>query len=79
MIKRTTFINKLRELGYTYDDQTDRSQLWRKVGGTHEVWIKRKLDPVTDEYVRNVLRQCGLDEAPTEVFIVNNQCDHKAQ
>ena len=72
MILRDTFINRLRELGYSYNDQTDRSQLWRKKGGTHSVWIRRKEDPLSEAYVRSVLTQCGSAAEDIERFIGQN-------
>ena len=69
MVPRERLINKLRELGYTYRDQTLRSQLWRKRGGTHYVWIPKKEDPVSETYVRNLLRQCGMQPADVDTFI----------
>src|SRR6266581_2822235 len=69
MIPRDTFINKLRALGYTYSDQTDKSQLWRKKGGTHCVWIRRKEDPLSEAYVRSTLTQCGCALGEIERFV----------
>lgn len=69
MVPRERLINKLRELNYTYADQTLRSQLWRKKGGTHHVWIPKKEDPVSETYVRNLLRQCGVGHEEVETFI----------
>jgi hypothetical protein len=69
MVPRERFINKLRELGYKYNDQTDKTQEWKKLGGTHRVHIRRKEDPLSPEYVKQVLRQCGCTEDETEKFV----------
>ena len=74
MIQRHVFINKLRDLGYHYRDQSDRMQLYRKRGGTHEVTIRRKENPLSDKYVESVLKQCGLSEADARTFIGQNHC-----
>jgi hypothetical protein len=73
VIKRQNFINKLRELGYTYADQSKKMQTWRKVGGTHHVAIRRKEDPLSEDYVRQVLRQCGETEDAIDQFIGANR------
>ena len=69
MVPRERLINKLRELNYTFSTQTLKSQLWRKRGGTHCVWIPRKEDPVSETYVRNLLRQCDVGAPDIETFI----------
>lgn len=74
MVPRERLINKLRALNYTYADQTDKSVLWRKKGGTHCVWLKRKEDPMSVTYVSNVLRQCGVTEQDIGIFIAQNRC-----
>jgi hypothetical protein len=74
VIPRERLINKLRELNYTFRTQTLKSQLWRKKGGTHCVWLPRKENPLSETYVRNVLRQCGVDQEEIERFIGQNRC-----
>lgn len=74
MVPRANFINKLRELKYEYKDQTDKTQEWKLKGGTNRVHIRRKQDPLSDEYVRQVLRQCGCSEIEIERFVQTNQC-----
>lgn len=74
MVPRERLINKLRELKYTFADQTDKSVLWRKKGGTHCVWLPRKEDPMSDTYVASALRQCGVPPREIEVFIAQNHC-----
>jgi hypothetical protein len=73
MVPRERLINKLRELNYTYADQTDKSVLWRKRGGTHCVWLRRKEDPLSETYVANVLRQCGMALPDIEAFLAQTR------
>lgn len=70
MVRRQTFVNKLRELGYTYKTQQKRTDLWRKVGGTHFVSVPRA-DLLEDEFVRNVLRQAGVSEHDALSFLAS--------
>ncbi len=74
MVPRDNFTNKLRELGYKYKDQTDKTQEWKLTGGTNRVHIRRKQDPLSDDYVRSVLRQCGCWPEEIERFVATNQC-----
>jgi hypothetical protein len=73
MVPRERLINKLRELNYTYVNQTDKSVLWRKRGGTHCVWLRRKENPMSETYVANVLRQCGMSSPDIETFIAQTR------
>lgn len=74
MVPRANFINKLRELKYQYKDQTDKTQEWKLTGGTHRVHIRRKEDPLSNEYVSQVLKQCGCLDTEIQRFIATNQC-----
>ncbi len=74
MVRRDNFINKLRELGYKYKDQSDRMHEYKLVGGTNRIHIRKKEDPLSDEYVRSVLRQCGCRPEEIERFLATNQC-----
>lgn len=76
MVPRERFINKLRDLNYAYKDQTKKMAEWKKTGGTHRVYIRRKEDPLSDDYVRSALKQCGCDNEEIERFIANNQGNH---
>ena len=59
MVSRQSFVNKLRDLNYRYKNQQKRTQLWRRVGGTHRVFVPL-CDNLDDEYVRSALRQTEL-------------------
>jgi hypothetical protein len=58
VISKQHFINKIRELGYTFKRQADRVDLWRKKGGTHYIAVPRS-DQLEDEFVSSSLRQAG--------------------
>jgi hypothetical protein len=68
VIARSRFINKLRELEYTFKDRQKRTELWRKRGGTHRVSIPLN-EQLEDEYVSHVLRQCGCADEEIKKFI----------
>ncbi len=68
MVSRNQFINKISELGYSYKTETKRSQLFRKAGTTHYVWVP-KSSQVEDGLVRNALRQAGCDDGEIDGFM----------
>ena len=41
MISREQFLNKLREIGYSYKGETRKSSKWKKDGGTHRVFVPK--------------------------------------
>jgi hypothetical protein len=59
MVPRTTFINKIRELGYKYKSQQKRTQLYRKAGGTHCIFVPLS-DLLEDDFVGANLCHAGL-------------------
>jgi len=70
MVLRTTFINKLRELQYSYRSQQKRTQMYRKAGGTHCIFVPLK-DELEDDFVKHNLRQAGIDEKEIESFLAS--------
>lgn len=72
MIRRQTYINKIRELGYTYKTHRKRTQLWRKVGGTHFIPVP-KCDLLELSFVKSTLRQASLTAKEIESFIASAQ------
>ena len=68
MISKQHFINKIRELGYTFKRQADRVDLWRKKGGTHYISVPRS-DYLEDEFVSSSLRQAGCPRDEILAFI----------
>ena len=68
MIRRDTFINKIRDLDYTYKSQQKRTYLWRKKGGTHFISVPMR-DFLEETFVANALRQAGCGENEIADFI----------
>lgn len=68
MVRREAFINKIRELRYTYKTQQLRTQLWRKRGGTHVMFVP-SCDLLEDDYVTGALRQAGVPDPDIKSFL----------
>jgi len=73
MIRREAFINKIRELNYTFKLQQKRTYLWRKINGTHYIPVP-KADLLEDEFVKNSLRQAGLSDPEIQAFLKIAKC-----
>ncbi|HLZ40619.1 MAG TPA: hypothetical protein VKQ11_06650 [Candidatus Sulfotelmatobacter sp.] len=68
MVRRETFINKIRELGYHYKSQQAHTQLWKKSGTTGRMFVPlAKL--LEDDYVTGALRQSGESDAAIKTFL----------
>ena len=67
-IIRERFINKIRELGYTYRDKKKRVELWRRPTPMHAIPVPLP-NLLSDEFVRSALKQSGLTMAEIENFI----------
>ena len=70
MISKSHFVNKLRDLGYTYKSRQKRTDMWRKRGGTHRVFVSLA-DLLEDEYVVSTLRQAGCNDEEIKTFIAS--------
>jgi hypothetical protein len=68
VVRRETFINKIRELGYTYKRRQKRTYLWRRRGGTELIFVPMA-DLLEDEYVTSALRQAGCADDDIKAFI----------
>ena len=68
MVRRESFINKIRSLKYSYKDRQKRTDLWRKAGGTHYISVPLS-DLLEDDFVRSSLRQAGESPEAIEGFI----------
>ena len=68
MIPRQHFVNKLRELHYTYKTKQKRTELWRKRGGTHYISMPLS-DLLEEEWVTSTLRQAGCTQDVIRSFI----------
>ncbi len=73
MVRRDTFLNKIRELDYTLKSETRRVHIFRKKGGTHYITL-HKCDKLEDEFVRSSLAQAGVKHAEIEAFIASHTC-----
>ena len=72
MVRRENFINKIRELKYTFKTRQKRTQLWRKVGGTHRMSVPL-CDLLDDEYVSSALSQAGCKADEIKAFLAGNK------
>lgn len=72
MVRRDTFVNKIRDLNYTLNNETKRVHIFRKKGGTHYITVK-KCDKLEDDFVRSALQQAGLTLKDAESFIANHR------
>lgn len=68
MVRRDAYINKIRELKYTFKCQQKRTYLWRKINGTHYIPVP-KADLLEDDFVISTLRQAGLKDAEIQSFL----------
>lgn len=73
MVRRENFVNKIRELNYTYKSTQKRTYLWRKVGGTHRISVPMA-DLLEDEFVTSSLLQAGCLQAEIQAFIKSAKC-----
>jgi hypothetical protein len=68
MVRRETFINKIRELGFSYKSQQAHTQLWKKKGTTERMFVPlAKL--LEEDYVTGALRQAGDSEGDIKAFL----------
>jgi hypothetical protein len=70
MVRRETFINKIRTLEYHYKSKQKRTYLYRKTGGTHYISVPMA-DLLEDEFVISTLRQAGLSETEIQSFVAS--------
>ena len=68
MVLRDTYLNKIRELGYTLKAETKRVHIWRKRGGTHYIPV-HKCDKLDDEFVKSTLAQAGQTQEQIKQFM----------
>lgn len=58
--------NILKELGFSYDDTTDRCQVYKR--GELRVYMRRK-DQISEEWLRQTLRQAGVTPPEIEAYV----------
>jgi len=68
MVARTAFINKLHQLNYYYKGRQKRTELYRKKGGTHRMFIPLNSN-LEDETVMHLLRQAGCTDEEIRKFV----------
>lgn len=68
MVRRQSYVNKIRALGYEYKTQQKRTYLWRKKGGTHYISVPMA-ELLEDEFVISSLRQAGETDPDIRAFI----------
>jgi hypothetical protein len=66
MVRRQSFINKIRELDYTFKSERKRVYLWRK--GLHFIPVP-KSDLLDYAFVANALRQAGVGNEEIQIFL----------
>jgi hypothetical protein len=76
MVRRETFINKIRELNFTYKTQQKRTFLWRQKGTTNYISVPMA-DLLEEDFVKSCLRQAGLDQDEILAFIAANTTNPK--
>ncbi|OFW21023.1 MAG: hypothetical protein A3H97_04620 [Acidobacteria bacterium RIFCSPLOWO2_02_FULL_65_29] len=69
MVRRDSFINKIRELDYSYKTQQKRTYLYRRKNSTSYICVPMA-DLLEDEFVAHSLRQAGCTEEQIRTFIV---------
>jgi hypothetical protein len=73
MVRRESFVNKIRELNYTYKTKQKRTTLWRKQGGQHRIMVPL-CDLLEDEYVSSTLQQAGCTQEEIRAFLTAAKC-----
>lgn len=68
MVPRQAFINKIRELGFTFKGEKKRVTLWRQKGTFLYIAVP-KSDLLEDEFVTSSLRRAGLEDDEIRKFI----------
>jgi len=68
MVSRQAFVNKIRELGYTFKGERKRIYLWRKTGHAHFISVP-KAEKLEDEFVISSLRQAGQTQEQIDQFL----------
>jgi hypothetical protein len=71
MVRRQSFINKIRELGYSFKSERKRVFLWRK--GMHFISVP-KAEMLDDVFVISSLRQAGITDGEIEAFLKSAKC-----
>ncbi len=68
MVPRQAFVNKIRELGYSFKAQQRRTFLFRQKNGVNYIAVP-KSDLLEDDWVGSNLRRAGLTREQIHKFI----------
>jgi hypothetical protein len=66
MPRRDHVVNKLREIGFSYKDTTDRCLVYKR--GTLRLYMPRRND-IDETWVRQALRQAGVPPDQIDAFL----------
>jgi hypothetical protein len=72
MVRRETFINKIRSLKYSFKSKQKRTYLYRKTNGTHYISVPMA-DLLEDEFVISTLRQAGIPQSEIQSFLTSEK------
>jgi len=64
MIAKQRFINRIRQLGYSFNRKADRVEIYRRPTPMHFISVPRR-NQLDEDWVRHALRQAG--EAPNAI------------
>ncbi len=70
VIPRSHYINKIRDLNYTFKERKKRVELWRKRGSTHYISVPHT-ELLEEDFVISTLRQAGCADADIRAFIAS--------
>ena len=68
MVRREQFVNKIRDLGYSYKTQQKRTYLYRRTNSTNYISVPMA-DLLEDEFVAHALRQAGCSDESIRLFL----------
>lgn len=70
MVRRDAFINKIRELGFSYKTTQKRTFLYKKAGAPEYISVPRS-ELLEEEFVFHSLRQHGCPKEEIDGFIAS--------
>ena len=70
MIHRSHYVNKIRDLGYHFKSRQKRTELYRKQGETHRIFVPIKND-LEEDWVKSTLSQAGCGPDEIKAFIAD--------
>jgi hypothetical protein len=73
MVRRDQFVNKIRELDYSYKTQQKRTYLYRRKNSTSYISVPMA-DLLEDDFVSHSLRQAGCSDDSIRKFIASCKC-----